>query len=124
MNSNVLNIKKYSVEDIVKLIIDKKETIDSLYKKVDTSQFNKESKESVVKKIQIVENRLCENLSFMKIIFCVFLPSRMILGLFNVFNPHNELKKGFKRKVNQFYLFSILGSLLYLFIIISLMFMG
>ena len=121
MSKEKNNIENYAVEDLAKLIIEKSETLVSLDKKIKSSQFSRENIQKLLKKVQLVESRLNKNLSFNKIIWCILIPSRKILGLFNVFNPHNELKKGFRRKVNQFYIFSILGSLFYLLSVLIFM---
>jgi len=114
-----ITFENYSVEDFAQLILIKEESVISLYKKIKSSSFNKENIQRLLKNIKILEVRLNENLNIKKIILCILVPSRKIFGLFNVFDPHNELKKGYKKKVNQYYLFSILGNLLYLLIFLS-----
>jgi len=70
--------------------------------------------------LQIIESRSKENLSLGKILFYTLIPSRFIHNLFKVsaFDAYKALEQGYRRKVNQYYFFSILGEFFYLLVLV------
>ena len=111
------NLENYAIEDFARQIIEEKQTIASLKKEIQLGCFDEETTLSLLNNLKILEKRLNKSLSFKEILLYTLLPSRKIHGLLNFFDPNVELKKGFKKRVNQFYVCSILGVICYLIIV-------
>lgn len=120
MRAVKVTIENFTVEDFSHLMIEKNVAYILLKEEVKSLQFDKITESSVLNKLTEATKRLHEGLEFNEILFYTLIPSRKLHGFSKkyYFDTEEQLRLGFKCKVNQYYMFSILGVFMYLLIVI------
>jgi len=109
-----------SIEQIIDYLVQQKITVNNLILELDFSNNYSQEDEELIQKISIAETRMNEPLELSLKLFYFFFP----FGLVNFLSKEDENLKRFhkyryKRKIRDYFVFSLLGSLF--FIIIGLL---
>lgn len=115
MKKSKVNIDT-TVEEFTQLIINKETTFVVLKREINSGSFSKEKVPVLSKRLEVANERIHKNLKLNEILFYILIPSRKLHGFSKkyYFDTDKVIKEGYKRKVNQYYGFSILGHFLYI----------
>jgi len=115
-NITIENIKNLSSEKLVDLIYFNKIEIPELINKINKSLLNEVEKTSLIKKIEVAKIRLESPLDLSQTILFLIFP----FGITSIFNNDYEsdykqfLKFNYKRKIKQYFQYSIIGFATYI----------
>jgi hypothetical protein len=113
----------FEVEDYIHLLKENKRNIELINRKIHNFSLKDSDKEKALQFLQFAIERIDKSLDIGEVLLLLFIPFgffRIIIGNSYMFNVWEESRLGFVNRVNQFYLVSIIGLLMYTLIIPSL----
>lgn len=112
----VYGLSSFEVDDIAKLILEEKLDRDYFVQKTRAHYPDNSISDSIVQKIGFAFQRISKPLSLEEKITFMVVPFGVVHRLYknDLFNAHKERQMGFKKRVNDYYLFSMIGFTLYL----------
>ena len=112
----VYELSSFEVEDIAKLILEEKLDRDYFVEKIKAYYPDNSISNPIEQKIDFAFRRIGKPLSFEEKITFVIVPFGIVNRLYKneLFNVQKERQMGFKKRVDDYYLFSLIGLLLYL----------
>ncbi len=121
-NIKIKELLFHKIEDVIPIIENENLTKREIQIRISKSKLQKEDKVKVQQKIDFAFKRISEPLDLQMKIICFLIPFGLVtrIGSNNIFDVNHHRKLGFKKKVRDFYSYSFLGFLTYLFIIIIL----
>tara|TARA_R110002073_G_scaffold8207_5_gene45841 strand:- start:54638 stop:55024 length:387 start_codon:yes stop_codon:yes gene_type:complete len=117
-------ILDFEVEDFANYIYEKKIAIPSLKSKIHNFSLSKENQDKVLKRIKFSEQRLNKPLSTSEKILLLFFPFGIVNRLYknDFFNIKEEFDLGYKKRVNQFFRYSVISMLAYIILVLIYVF--
>lgn len=112
----VYDLSSFEVEDIARLILEEKLDREYFVNKTKAHYPDDSISDSVVQKIDFAFQRISKPLSLEEKITFMVVPFGVVHRLYknDLFNARKERQMGFKKRVNDYYLFSMIGFTLYL----------
>ncbi|TXN36133.1 hypothetical protein FVB32_16375 [Flagellimonas hymeniacidonis] len=118
----VHNLNSFEVEEIAKLILEEKLDRDYFVQKTRAFYPDILISDPLVQKIDFAFNRITKPLSIEEKITFIIIPFGIVHRLYKneLFDSYEEQQMGFKKRINDYYLFSLIGLVMYLAIGISI----
>ncbi len=112
----VYELNSFEVEDIAKLILEEKLDRDYFVQKTKAYYPDDSISDSIVQKIDFAFQRIAKPLSVEEKITFIIVPFGIVNRLYKneLFNAHKERQMGFKKRVDDYYLFSLIGFVMYM----------
>ncbi|MEQ6124248.1 hypothetical protein AAON49_08620 [Pseudotenacibaculum sp. MALMAid0570] len=117
-------VLQFEIEDFAHLMIDKRYDFSSLKKKVCDLPLSNDNRKIVLQRIDFANKRINKPLSWSETILFILLP----FGRFNRYvkstfiNTEEELRLGFKRRVDEFVIYSIVGIVMYVLVALGIIY--
>jgi hypothetical protein len=119
-------VQEFEVEDFAELLISKHHTVATLRSKVKTFGLSKEQEKKALNRVDFAEKRVDKPLSWSYTFLFILFPFGQLLTtkfkhLFwrslddsNLMNVKEKRRLGFKRQVDEYYIYSIVGIFTYI----------
>lgn len=118
------DLSTYKIEEFAHLIIQEKETFQTLKSKIHNANLTEDQREKIILRLNYAKERIEKPLDLDQTILFIIFPFGVVNRLYknSFFDLGRELSLGYIKKVKEFRMYSLLGIAFYLVIVLMLIF--